>query len=152
MLTQVEKDYLISLINTYKKQGYKHYMAHTVTENNNDYDICVYFSKNDIVAINDNYFDIGTNALKILINSSSRSNYDSVDRDNVSSFNGNVTIPEYEFIYTDAKAEYSISSLCVNPDITLDYGFRQIDLVLLFLVCIIFSYVFIKDLLNIGGR
>lgn len=141
------RHYLILII----KNGYTSYLVHTVTENNNDYDICIYLSKTDIEAVTDNYFDIN-DGLQIYIDSSSRSNYSTNRRDSVSRFNGSVTIDNAEFIYTNAISEYSLVNIPLNPDLSIDYTQKQTDMVLIFIVVILILYIFIRDLFNIGGR
>ena len=37
MFSSLEVDYILSLINTYQRLGYKYYMCHTITENDNSY-------------------------------------------------------------------------------------------------------------------
>ena len=54
MLSSLESEYLKGLISVYKSKGYKYYIAHTVTETNNDYDVCIYLSKTEIKAIDQN--------------------------------------------------------------------------------------------------
>lgn len=74
MLTAVELEYVKSLISTYYLKGYKYYLCTTVTEygtSNTDYDLCIYFSKEPIEAITDNYFEV-KNGIQIYIDSSSK--------------------------------------------------------------------------------
>lgn len=74
MLTTNELDYVKALISTYYTKGYKYYLCTTVTElynSDNDYDLCIYFSKEPIEAVTDNYFDV-KNGLQIYIDSSSK--------------------------------------------------------------------------------
>ena len=59
MLTSVELDYLKLLIMRYRNKGYYNYLCHTVSDNNSsDYDLCVYFSKEKIIADSDNQFEV----------------------------------------------------------------------------------------------
>lgn len=146
MLSQVELEYVRALINTYYAKGYKYYMCHTISDNNNnDYDICIYFSKDKIEALNDNYFSV-ENGIRIYIDSSLKSNYNTNASDVVSSFSNNVTVDVSEFIYTNAESEYSYNSLCLNPDLQIDYKQNHLSVITLILMCIIFCYIFIKDL------
>lgn len=74
MLTAVELEYVKSLISIYYSKGYKYYLITTVTEigsNASDYDLCIYFSKEPIEAITDNYFQV-KNGIQIFIDSSSK--------------------------------------------------------------------------------
>lgn len=151
MFTAVELDYLVALLNTYKKQGYEYYMAHTVSDGS-EYDFCVYISKNEIKALNDNYFDCSQkDTLKILVDSSPKSSYNAGSRNNISSFRGNVTVDTTEFIYSNAIHEYS-STIVVNPDIMIDYRVSHVDIINLFIIVIIFGFLLVSKLLNIGGK
>lgn len=150
MLSQVELEYVKALINTYRNKGYKYYMCHTISDNNNnDYDICIYFSKEKIEALNDNYFSV-EKGIRIYIDSSSKSNYNTNASDTVSSFSNNVTVDLAEFIYTNAESEYSYSAICLNPDLLVDYKQNHLSVITLILMCIIFCYIFIKDLIVRG--
>lgn len=151
MFSTVENEYIIGLINTYYGKGYKHYLCHTITENGNDYDFVLYVSKEKIGGINDNYFDI-KDALRLYVDSSSRSTYNSTLGDKVSSFTGYITVDQGEFIYTNAECNYNLSTIPLNPDITIDYKQNHVDVILLIVITIFCVYSFIKDLFNIGGR
>lgn len=151
MLTQIEHDYCKSLVDTYYSKGYKYYLIHTITDTNNNYDVCIYFSKTEISGLNDNYFFID-HGLRIYLDSSSKNYNYSGSRDTVDSFSGNVTIDVAEFIYTNAKTEYNYSLIPVNPDIMVDYSYNNINFCLVFLLVIFFLYFFIRDLFRIGGR
>ena len=157
MFTQVETDYLKSLINFYKKQGYDYYLAHTVTENYNNYDMCIYFSKEEIKASTDNTFSI-KNAIVINIDSSGRNdnnNYSTSARDIISNSNysGSLLVHPAEFIYTNAILDYEAVSFCINPDIlesgVNSYNNNLFSLSILFLLTLILLYHFIHDLIRI---
>ena len=147
MLSQIELDYVRALLNAYYAKGYKYYVVHTVTEYNNEYDICIYLSKEEITALNDNYFS----GLKLLVDTSTRTSNNYGARDKVESYQGNVTIDVAEFIYTNAKNEYSLTAIPVNPNITVDYSHDMTMYALCFLITIFFTYFFIRDLF-IRGR
>ena len=157
MFTQVEENYIKSLINTYKKEGYKYYLCHTVTENNNDYDICLYVSKEEIKAVTSASFDV-TNAVKIYIDSSSRndSGYnpsthtrDRVDESNLSTI---VIVDDAEFIYTNATCNYDMTSLPVNPDLFLQgtdsYSSMFLTVTCIVVLVITFLYTFFYNILK----
>lgn len=146
MLSQVELEYIKALINTYYAKGYKYYMCHTISDNsNNDYDMCIYFSKDKIEALNDNYFSV-EKGIRIYIDSSSKSTYNYNASDTVSSFNNNVTVDEAEFIYTNAISIYSYNTICLNPDVTVDYSENNNLNTISILICVIFCYLIIRDL------
>lgn len=158
MFTQVESDYIKSLINVYREQGYKYYLAHTVTERNNEYDIRLYISKEEIKATTDDIFDI-QNAIVINIDSSSRNDNNSSSihaRDTIynSNYSSVVTINKAEFIYTNAIVDYSSTMFCINPDImnsgVTSYTGNVISYTLLIILFVIFLYTFVRDLLRFG--
>ena len=157
MFSSLEVDYILSLINTYQRLGYKYYMCHTITENDNNYDICIYFSKNKITAVTSTTFDV-TNAIQIYIDSSSRNdnsyNSSTHHRDYVSNSNLTkiVSVHQAEFIYTNAVVETS-SNTVVNPDLLLNQASNYNDFLLIsagVLLCgTIFLYMFFKSILRL---
>lgn len=159
MLTAVESEYIRGLISVYQLKGYKYYMCHTVTENNNNYDACIYFSKEEIKAIDNNIFSV-TNGIKIYIDSSSRSyNYQTGYNDSPrtlivdSNFNSTVNINVAEFVYTNAVTDYLETSYIVNPDITKsgvsNYTNDNFSVILLVLIVSILLFDFIRIILRI---
>lgn len=157
MFTQTEENYIKALINTYKKKGYNYYLCHTITEDNNNYDIAVYVSKEEIKAVSGSVFDL-TNAIYIQIDSSTRNNsYNSSlhSRDRI--VNSNVTtileVHEAEFVYTNATYTYNEANTCVNPDILLQ-GSDSISSLYLSITCIVvllisFLYTFFINILRV---
>lgn len=158
MFSQVEENYIKALINTYKKQGYDYYICHTVTENDNNYDIYIYFSKEEIKAVSNNMFDL-TNAIYIQLDSSSRndSGYNASVHSRTRLVNSNVTkiveINQAEFIYTNAINSYKTETTVLNPDLMLQgsnsYGsllFMGICIIVLFIT---FLYTFISNIFRL---
>lgn len=158
MFTQTEENYLKSLINTYISKGYKYYLCHTITESNNNYDVCLYVSKNEIKANNSYIFDL-SQAICIYIDSSSRSdsgyNPSTHSRDIIHSDNvtGEVEINQAEFIYTNASYTYTESTLPVNPDLMLQgvdsYQHLCNNNVLIVLLVVMFLYTFFISILRV---
>ncbi len=157
MFSQVEIDYIKSLVNVYKCRGYMYYLAHTVTERNNEYDICIYLSKEEIVASTDEIFKVN-NGLVVYVDSSSRNdnNSSSIHSRDVlsnSNFSGTVRINTAEFIYTNSVCNYTETMFCINPDI-LQSGVTSYDSnlqshVIIVLLTVILLYHFIHDILRI---
>lgn len=157
MFSEVETNYILSLINTYQCNGYHYYLCHTITENNNNYDICIYFSEKEIQAISSNMFDL-TNAICIKIDSSSRNdnsyNPSTHSREYVE--NSNLTdvieVNRAEFVYTNAVFNTSASTF-VNPDLLLNastsYSSYLLSSATIFLLGSIFLYMFFKSILRI---
>ena len=154
MLTELESEYIKGLISTYELKGYKYYLCHTVTENNVDYDICIYFSKEEIKAIDNNIFSI-SNGIKLYIDSSSRYyNYQTGYRDTSrillmnSNFNSSVNINIAEFVYTNAILSYSEVLYPINPDIrksgVSSYSNDNFNIILLVLIVVIILFKFIR--------
>lgn len=152
MLSSVEIDYIKSLILTYRKMGYSKYLCHTITDSSNDYDICIYFSKNGIEAISDSYYDV-TDGIKILIDSSSKSNHNYDDYKISVGFSGFINIDRAEFIYTNASLVegYSVEVQGVCPDLIEDTQGSNVTVTVVVIAFIIFIYLFIRDLLKFGG-
>lgn len=122
MLTQTESEYIKGLISSYEAKGYHSYLCHTVTERNNDFDICIYFSKTDIIARDNSIYSL-KDTVKIYIDSSSRS-YGSggyIDTPRVmiadSNFSGTISINVAEFVYTNALVSYDEAVYMINPDL-----------------------------------
>lgn len=157
MLTQIEIDYILSLINTYQKLGYKYYLCNTITDNDILYDMDIYFSRKEIKAVTSTTFDL-IDALQIKIDSSNRNNsgYNQSlhSRDNLvnKSLTGIVTIDEAEFIYTNATISTEGSTL-VNPDLLLNSADSNNHSLLLganvLLTGMIFLYIFFAHILRL---
>lgn len=124
MLTSTEIDYILSLINTYQKQGYTYYLCNTVTDNDVIYDIDIYFSKKEIKAVTSSIFDL-SNAIHIKIDSSNRNasgyNQSLHSRDNLvnSNLTSVVEIDIAEFVYTNAIIETE-NAVLINPDLLMN--------------------------------
>lgn len=157
MFTDVELNYIKSIVNTYKKHGYKYYLCHTVTERYNDYDATIYLSKEPIKASTENTFVLN-NALVINIDSSSRNdtNDTSISYRTLlhnSNYSGSISVNIAEFIYTNAECIYELTSFVKQPDI-MNSGVTNPDNMIInyssvFLVLSIFLYLFIKSVLRI---
>lgn len=160
MFSAVEENYLKGLISSYYKKGYKFYVCHTITENNNEYDVAVYFSKNEIVASTPLTFDI-SNGVYIKIDSSSRYSYN--DSSNIyksllvdGNYNNILSVDKAEFIYTNAKTTYAETSLPINPDINYNTSNSYSNIysysIIICLITVLFLYIFIRDLLRFGRK
>lgn len=157
MFSSVEIDYLKGLLNVYIKNGYKYYVAHTITQNNNNYDFVVYLSKDKITSHSSSSFYLSDNSIVIYVDSSSRNdnNYNSSlhSRDSISTFSGAISIDIAEFIYTNVDVSYSLTSDSLNPDILLSssdsYNSKLLDFTILFFVVSIFIYLVVKTFLRL---
>lgn len=158
MFTQVEENYIKSLINTYKKEGYNYYICHTVTENDNNYDVYIYFSKEEIKAVSNNTFDL-TNAIYIQLDSSNRNDnsYNSSTHSRIrivnSKVNSIVEINQAEFIYTNAIHSYKTETTVLNPNLMLQgsnsYFSICFMIVSLIVLLITFLYTFISNIFRL---
>lgn len=157
MFTALENEYLKGLLNVYKEQGYKYYVAHTVTETDNYYDMYVYLSKDKITSSSPNRFNLSDNSIVIYIDSSSRNdnsyNSSTHSRDTLFVYSGNLNVNLAEFIYTNAEVSYSLIDNSLNPDILLSgvnsYDNKLFSYGLMFIVVSIFLYMFIKSILRL---
>ena len=158
MLSQIELDYILSLINTYCKLGYDYYLCNTITQSNNNYDIDFYVSKEEIKAVSSTTFDL-TNSIHIKIDSSNRNdnNYnqslhsrDVLVDDNLTKI---ITVDEAEFIYTNAVITSKNITL-VNPDLMLNSSNSYSNHILLgasvLLTGMIFLYIFFESILRLN--
>lgn len=157
MFTTVENEYLRGLLNVYYEKGYKNYIAHTVTETDNNYDFYVYLSKDKITANSSHDFVLSDNSIVIYVDSSARStsgyNPSNSSRDLVSFFSGDLHVHIAEFIYTNANFSYSLINEPINPDILMSgvnsYDNKIFSFGLMFVVVSLFLYMFIKSILRI---
>lgn len=151
MFSSNEYEYIQSLVGTYQKQGYNYYLCHTISDNSySDYDICIYFSKDKIEAVTDNYFEV-KNGIQIYIDSSQKSSYGNSNiNDNVvsSSYNNFVSVDKAEFVYTNADLieGYTIESMAINPDLSVNSNYSELNYVIVILIGFWFLYSFIRDL------
>lgn len=156
MLSQIETDYILSLINTYQMNGYRYYLCNTITDNDVVYDIDIYFSKEEIKAITSNVFDL-TNAIHIKIDSSNRNSngYNTSLHSRDVLVNGDLTsiviIDEAEFIYTNAAFSENIT--LINPDLLFGNSVSYYNSLFLcgniFLTGMIFLYLFVTQVLRL---
>ncbi len=154
MLDENVLNYCVGLINRYKQEGYKNYLLHTISDND-DYDLCLYLSKDDIVAVNDNVFLLSDLTIQININTTSLNNSigDVFSRDILFVTSGEKDIDINEVVYTNAKVNYNLLDYTINPDLLVSSSdssnSNTYSLVIIFLLCSIFLYIFIKSLLRI---
>ena len=150
MLSENEYDYLLGLINVYKKQGYNYYLCSTISNRDIDYDFIVYFSKNEIKDLDSLEFLL-EDAVVIQINSNSyNTDYNKIPVKNIVnvSYSGSVKFTEYDYIYTNAVYNTS-SSYFINPDVSIssssNYELLRLSYVNCLLLGIIFIYIFVKE-------
>lgn len=150
MLSVQEEDYVRSIINTYKKQGYDYYLCYTNSDSNVSIDIYLYFSKEEIKALDNNIFSI-KNGINVNIDTSYRYN----DKPNVLTMfkdieNNTIVIDKTEYVYSNCSYNYNAATDVIYPDILLSQGdsFNSMYLVN-FLLISIFLYLFVKSILRI---
>ena len=157
MFSSIEIDYLKGLLNVYLKNGYKYYVAHTITQNNNNYDFVVYLSKDKITSHTSSSFYLSDNSIVIYIDSSARNdngyNPSLHSRDIIDTFSGAISVDVAEFIYTNVDVSYSLTSDTLNPDILLSssysYNSNLLGFTILFFVVSIFIYLVVKTFLRL---
>ena len=154
MLSENEYDYLLGLINVYKKQGYNYYLCSTISNRDIDYDFIVYFSKNEIKDLDSLEFLL-EDAVVIQLNSNSyNTDYNKIPVKNIVnvSYSGAVKFTEYDYIYTNAVYNTS-SSYFINPDVSIssssNYELLRLSYVNCLLLGIVFIYIFVKSLLRL---
>lgn len=118
MFSAQELEWLKALIETMRGKGYMHYVAHTVTQNNNDSDVVVIFSQEPIIGNGLYRFTVADGVMYTLDSSGYSAYGDNDARTKVSSYSGNLNVADTEFVYTNA--EYSGTTL--QPDIRYTGG------------------------------
>ena len=149
MLSENEYDYLLGLINVYKKQGYNYYLCSTISNRDIDYDFIVYFSKNEIKDLDSLEFLL-EDAVVIQINSNSyNTDYNKIPVKNIVnvSYSGSVKFTEYDYIYTNAVYNTS-SSYFINPDVSISSSSNYELLRLSYVNCLLLGIIFIYILTN----
>lgn len=123
MFTAVEMDYVSSLVEQMRGQGYLYYIARTVTESGNNYDCELIFSKEEITA-NGLYSYRVTNGVRYRVDSSGYTigsgglGGNNGPRVSVATYSGTYTFQDTEFCYTNA----TFSGYSVQPDLRLKGG------------------------------
>lgn len=158
MLTAVEENYVKGLINQYRQEGYVYYVCHTVTEQDNQYDVYLYLSKDKIIAITQTSYEI-TGGIFIKIDSSNRndSGYNPSTNSRSILANNNFTsvidINRAEFIYTNAYINYKSSELVYNPNLMINsadsYSNLYLSILCVVVLIITFLYTFFTNVLRI---
>ena len=100
MFTQQELEFIKALVESMRGQGYDYYIARTVTEDNNAYDVEIVFSTVEIRATGLYGFDNCDGVIYRLDSSSGRSDLNA--KLTVSSFKGAYMVPSREFVYSNA--------------------------------------------------
>ena len=150
MLSVQELEYVKSLINTYKKQGYNYYLLTTNSNNDVSADIYLFLSKEEIKALDDVTFSI-VNGIKINIDYSYRYNENPYILTMFDTVENNVyIIDKHEYIYSNCSYNYKATTSVIYPDILLSGSDSYYSsYVLSFLLISIFLYMFIKSILRI---
>lgn len=118
MFTQTELDWVKALVETMRGKGYKYYVAQTVTENNNDIDVIVVFSKKSIGGDGLYRYTI-SEGVRYSLDSNGFSSYSGGGvRTTVDSFSGVLDISNTEFVYTNAE----FSGSTIQPDLRTTGG------------------------------
>lgn len=119
MLSAVEMDYVSGLVEQMRGQGYGYYIARTVTESGNVYDVECIFSKEEITANSTTSFTVPADAVRYRIDSSGYtiggSSYSQNDGPRVerTTFSGTYSFADTEFAYSNA----TFSGNSVLPDL-----------------------------------
>ena len=148
MLSNSESDYIKSLILTYKSRGYNYYLCSTISDSN-DYDIVIYFSREKIISLTTDRFEV-KDGIRLYIDSSAKSTYNYNDSVVSGSYSGVVTVDIGEFSYTNAKLSdsYSIATQAMSPDILENSPVNQLSM---FLVILITIYIIFEVICKMFG-
>ena len=124
MFTAQETQWIQALIETMQQKEYRYYLARTVTESNNEYDVIVIFSKSPIDGLGVYRYKI-VDGVVYSFDSSGYSSYNSTDaRVAVSTFDGTYTINQYEHVYTNAE----FSGTTLQPDVRMLGGANNVQI------------------------
>lgn len=127
MWSAANQEYVAALIETYHKE-YPYYMAHTVSDSLSNVSIMVYLSNEPIISGTAYSYTVPAESICISIISAGYSSYGTSNaspRMSLAAFSGSVSVPVYEFIYTNA--DYAEAQQLVQPDIRNLKGGSQND-------------------------
>lgn len=110
MISESEEIYVKGIIINYYNNDYKNYICQTNNPSNsynqNYYDLYCYFSKENIVKQNNNF--VITNGIKCDIDTKSPNSTYKNNSLNCNNYNGNMTINQKEFIYSNVNGESNL--------------------------------------------
>lgn len=148
MFTQTEYNYLLDLVESYILKGdYKYYVAYTNTnvsdyDYNRDYpDLYVVFS-NDQIVQSGSTFEVTNGRLISLDSDSATRNGSNGPRMIVTNYSDSLTIPQYEFIYTNVDNSV-YPDLIADKSVNLSYNpnfFMLIPFSILLIVLCLFWF------------
>lgn len=144
MFTATEIEYIRSLIESMRGQGYDYYIARTITERDNTSDLEIVFSDSKITA-DSLYSYRGISGYRYTVDSGSSST-DGVRRVQVNSISGSYSVPQTEHCYTNAV----FSGGTIQPDIRQQGGVTIDQNAALLGVSVLFLLVFVA--LRIFGK
>lgn len=121
MWNTATENYVKQLVLTMKKE-YPYYVAHTISNVSSGNDVVttrVYFSSAPIEAKGLYSYFLPVNSIRYdLITSNYSDRYTNGARISTSSFNGTLTLNQYEFVYTNAE----FTGSTIQPDLTAERG------------------------------
>ena len=126
MWSDINTNYVKDLVLSNRNE-YPYYMAQTVTtvgtsgSNYNAVTIKVYFSKEPITSTNGYTYKLPAGSICYSIIGANGSNYSQNQRVTVSNVSGNITVAQYEFIYTNADMQ----TYTMHPDVTATNAVTQ---------------------------
>lgn len=120
MLNTSEQEYIKSIIDTYKKYDYKYYVLISRRTNyyTDDFEYFLYMSKKKIETSYSNTFSIFDGIL-LKIDTTTKSNNNENDNLVVEKYEGSLFVDSAEFVYTNAKNTYDLTTEALNPDLLL---------------------------------
>ena len=118
MLSEVQRDYVKSIYNANCRE-YPYYLAYSDTYIGSGYadynnpDLVVILSKEPIIANSKYNYTIPSNSLKYSVITRNASNQYHSERVVTSQINGDVSVDNYEFVYTNAE----FTGISLQPDL-----------------------------------
>lgn len=136
MFSTAQLDLLNGLVSCMRDQGYLYYLAYTnVSSTSNDYDMFVYFSKDEIFATDMYRYTVMSGSLKYSIrsgNAYSSTLYDRFTVSDVELAEIGITVPSYCHVSTNA----TFTSSSVQPNYCLEVKQNETLGGVCFLLCV----------------
>ena len=122
MFSTAQDAYVRNVVEVMRIKGYEHYVARTVTETGNNYDLDIVFSKTSITGSSMTSYIISSGIRYQVDTSAYSASAGSHARVVTGTYNGTYTVPVYEFVYSNASFS---SSTAVQPDVRFLSGVQS---------------------------
>lgn len=146
MFSTTQMDVMRPLIADMRKDGYLYYLAHSnqLSGVSNDYDVIIYFSKDEIFATDMYTYTVPRDSLKYSLKTGNASTNNTSSRITITKVGTNQTamnIPSYQHISTNATFT---STGYIQPDLFLEVQNYETNGGILFVLCaflLVYSFI-----------